>query len=113
MGTTDWSLLLGLPSNCSRRHQSMTTWTPPETEDSPDVWDALSAETSSRWSKAHPLRAALASLVALKRRKQGREAGWPHLLELVSRKPLEALLAYHRWRVYLERLRAEDMNATG
>lgn len=91
----------------------MTSWTPPETEDSPDVWDALSAEISSRWSKAYPVRAALASLVALKRRKQGREAGWPHLLELVSRKPLEALLAYHRWRVYLERLRAEDMDATG
>ena len=79
----------------------------PLTEDSPDAWDALAAEANSRWNKAHPVRAALAALVARRRRKQGREAGWPHLLELVERQPFQARKAHYRWFMHLVRLRAE------
>ena len=79
----------------------------PPTEDSPDAWDALAAEANSRWNKAHPVRAALAALVARRRRKQGREAGWPHLLEMVERQPFQARKAHYRWFIHLVRLRAE------
>ena len=86
---------------------AMTTIYFPPTEDSPDAWDALAAEANSRWNKAHPVRAALAALVARRRRKQGREAGWPHLLEMVERQPFQARKAHYRWFIHLVRLRAE------
>ena len=86
---------------------AMTSIRFPLTEDSPDAWDALAAEASRRWSKEHPARAALGALVARRRRKQGREAGWPHLLEMVERQPFEALKAHHQWLLHLARLRAE------
>ncbi len=86
---------------------AMTTIYFPPTEDSPDAWDALAAEASSRWSKANPVRAALAALVASRRRKQGQEAGWPHLLEIVERQPFQARKAHYRWLIHLVRLRAE------
>ena len=102
-----WSWPQTAASVYAWRHVVMTTWIPPETEDSPDVWDALSEETSRRWAKAHPCRAALAELFAYNRRKQGQEAGWPHLMEVVEREPFQARKACHRWLVYLSRLRAE------
>ena len=86
---------------------AMTSIRFPLTEDSPDTWDALTAEASSRWSKAHPVRAALAALAARRRRKQGQEAGWPHLLEMVERQPFQARKAHYRWFIHLVRLRAE------
>ena len=86
---------------------AMTTIYFPPTEDSPDAWDALAAEVNSRWSKAHPVHAALAALVARRRRKQGQEAGWPHLLEMVERKPFQARKAHHQWLQHLIRLRAQ------
>ncbi len=86
---------------------AMTTIWSPRTEDSPDAWDELAAEASGRWIKAHPVRAALAALVARRHRKQGREAGWPHLLEMVERHPVQAFKARCRWLLHLARLRAE------
>jgi hypothetical protein len=86
---------------------AMTTIWFPLTEDSPDAWNALAAEANSRWNKAHPVRAALAALVAYRHRKQGREAGWPHLLEMVERHPVQAFKARCRWLLHLARLRAE------
>lgn len=87
---------------------AMTTIYFPPTEDSPDAWDELASGASSRWIKAHPVRAALAALVAYRHRKQGREAGWPHLLELVERHPVQAFKARCRWLLHLARLRAES-----
>ena len=49
----------------------------------------------------------MAVLVARRHRRQGREAGWPHLLEMVERQPLEAFKAHHQWLLHLARLRAE------
>ena len=86
---------------------AMTSIRFPLTEDSPDAWDELAAEASRRWSTAHPVRAALTALAALWRRKQGREAGWPPLLEMVERHPVQARKAHYRWFIHLVRLRAE------
>ena len=86
---------------------AMTTIWFPRTEDSPDAWDELASAASSRWIKAHPVRAALAALVACRRRKQGQEAGWPHLVEMVERHPFQARKAHYRWFMHLVRLRAE------
>ena len=86
---------------------AMTTIWFPQTEDSPDAWDELAAEASGRWIKAHPVRAALAALVARRHRKQGREAGWPPLLEMLERQPFQARKAHYRWFIHLLRLRAE------
>jgi hypothetical protein len=85
----------------------MTSIQFPPTEDSPDAWDALSAETSSRWAKAYPRRAFVAEMLAFKRRKQGRERGRPNLLEMVERQPFQASKAHHQWLLHLVRLRAE------
>ena len=79
----------------------------PPIEDSPDAWDALAAEASSRWSKEHPRRALLVGLLAFKRKRQGRSAGRPNLLEMVERQPLEAFKAHHQWLLHLARLRAQ------
>ena len=86
---------------------AMTTIYFPPTEDSPDAWDALAAEVSSRWAKAHPRRAFVAEMLAFKRRKQGREGGRPNLLEMVERKPFQASKAHHQWLLHLIRLRAQ------
>ena len=86
-----------------RDANAMTTIWFPRTEDSPDAWDALAAEASSRWSKEHPL----VGLLAFKRKRQGRSAGRPNLLEMVERQPLEAFKAHHQWLLHLARLRAE------
>jgi hypothetical protein len=85
----------------------MTTIYFPQTEDSPDAWDALAAEASSRWAKVHPRRAFVAEMLAFKRRKQGRERGRPNLLEMVERHPFQASKAHHQWLLHLVRLRAE------
>jgi len=87
---------------------AMTTIWFPRTEDSPDAWDELASAASIRWIKAHPVRAALAALVAYRHRKQGREAGWPPLLEIVERHPIQAFKARCRWLLHLARLRAES-----
>ena len=86
---------------------AVTTIYFPPTEDSPDAWDALAAEASSRWAKAHPRRAFVAEMLAFKRRKKGREGGRPNLLEMVERKPFQASKAHHQWLLHLVRLRAE------
>ena len=86
---------------------AMTSIRFPRTEDSPDAWDALAAEASSRWAKAYPRRAFVAEMLAFKRRKQGREGGRPNLLEMVERKPFQASKAHHQWLLHLVRLRAQ------
>ena len=86
---------------------AMTSIRFPLTEDSPDAWDALTAEASSRWAKAYPRRALLVGLLAFKRKRQGRSAGRPNLLEMVQRQPFEALKAHHQWLLHLARLRDE------
>ena len=86
---------------------AMTSIRFPLTEDSPDAWDALTAEASSRWAKEHPRRAFVAEMLAFKRRKQGREGGRPNLLEMVERKPFQASKAHHQWLLHLVRLRAQ------
>lgn len=87
----------------------MTTWSPPVTDDDrPDPWDVMAAEASKRWIKAHPVRAGVAALVALWRRKQGHGAGVPPVAELVERKPFQSLRARHQWLLHLARLRAEQ-----
>lgn len=86
----------------------MTSWTPPVTDDSPDGWDLMATEASKRWSRAHPVRAGIAALVALWRRRQGHGAGVPPAAELVERKPFQALRAKYQWLLHLARLSAED-----
>jgi hypothetical protein len=85
----------------------MSSMFPPLTEDSPDSWDLMATEVTNRWRTAHPRRALIAELLALKRRKQGREGGKPHLLEMVERHPFQAFKAHRQWLLHLVRLRAE------
>ena len=86
----------------------MTSWTPPVTDnDRPDPWDLMAAEASKRWRRAHPVRAVGAALVALWRRRRGRRVGLPPALELVERKPYQAMVARYRWLLHLHRLSAD------